>query len=64
MEECIDKLESSCIKYKYLCSLCQAKKKNTISDGNYSNYKFNNINNQLINLICLLIALISTFFSV
>jgi len=42
-KECINNLESSCIKCKYLCSLCQAIKKNTFSVEDYLNYSFNNM---------------------
>lgn len=42
-KECIDILESSGIRKKYSCSLCQAKKKIPVSDNDYLNYNFNNM---------------------
>ena len=42
-KECIILLETSSLKSKFFCSLCNSKKKINFSDGDYSNYKFNNM---------------------
>ena len=42
-KDCINLLESSSLKTKFYCSLCNSKKKIILNDGDYSNYKFNNM---------------------